>query len=82
LVTSKEPLRYDFDRFTFASRLLQKNSRLRVVISAANSMFNEKNYNSGKVVADETIRDARPVDVAVVHDSKHPSALYVPYAAH
>jgi uncharacterized protein len=82
LVTSKAPLRYDFDRFTFASRLLQKNSRLRVVISAANSMFNEKNYNSGKVVADETIRDARPVDVAVVHDSKHPSALYVPYAAH
>ena len=64
LITSKTPLRYDFSRFTFASRLLQKGSRLRVVISAANSIFNEKNYNSGKVVADETLLDARPVEVA------------------
>jgi putative CocE/NonD family hydrolase len=30
LVTSKAPLRYDFNRFTFASRVLQKGSRLRV----------------------------------------------------
>ena len=81
LVTSKAALRYDFNRFTFASRLMHKGSRLRVVIAAANSMLYQKNYNSGKVVADETNRDARPVDVAVFHDSKHPSTLFVPYAA-
>jgi predicted acyl esterase len=81
LVTSKAPLRYDFNRFTFASRMLQKGSRIRVSISAANSIFNEKNYNSGKVVADETLRDAHPVEVAILHDAKHPSALFVPYAA-
>ena len=81
LITSKAPLRYDFSRFTFASRMLQKGSRLRVVISAANTIFNEKNYNSGKAVADETLTDARTVEVAVIHDAKHPSALFVPYAA-
>jgi uncharacterized protein len=81
LVTTKEPLRYDFNGFTFASRLVRKGSRLQLVLSAANSIGIEKNYNSGGVIADETIADSRTVAVQLFHDSKHRSALYVPVAA-
>jgi len=80
LVTTKEPLRYDFNRFTFASRQVRKGSRLELVVSRADPFTYEKNYNSGGVVADETIQDARPVTVEIFHDAKRPSALYVPFA--
>jgi putative CocE/NonD family hydrolase len=81
LVATKEPLRYDFSRFTFASRLVRKGSRLKVVLSAANSIQNQRNYNSGGIVSDETIEDSRPVTVKLFHDAKRRSALYVPFAA-
>jgi putative CocE/NonD family hydrolase len=80
LVTTKNALRYDFDRFRFASRLVRKGSRLELIFSQPDPFAYEKNYNSGGVVADETRRDARPVTVAIFHDEKHPSALYVPFA--
>jgi uncharacterized protein len=80
LVTTKEPLRYDFNGFTFASRLVSKGSRLQLVLSADNSSGIEKNYNSGGVIADETIADSRTVTVALFHDAKRRSALYVPVA--
>ena len=80
LVTTKEPLCYVFNDFTFASRLVSKGSRLLLVLSAANSIGFEKNYNSGGVIADETIADSRPVTVALFHDAKRRSALYVPVA--
>jgi putative CocE/NonD family hydrolase len=80
LVTTKEPLRYDFNHFTFASRLISKGSRLELVLSAANSIEYEKNYNSGGVIADETIADSRAVTVQLFHDARRRSALYVPVA--
>ncbi len=80
LVTTKKPLCYVFNDFTFASRLVSKGSRLLLVLSAANSIEFEKNYNSGGVIADETIADSRPVTVALFHDAKRRSALYVPVA--
>lgn len=81
LVRSRLPQRYEFDGFTFASRLIEKGARLRLVLSAADSIGIEKNYNAGGVVADESVRDGRPVVVTLFHDSAHPSALYVPHAA-
>ena len=80
LVATKEPLRYDFNDFTFASRLVGKGSRLELVLSAANSIGFEKNYNSGGVIADETVADSRTVTVRLFHDAKRRSALYVPVA--
>ena len=59
LVPPGQALRYDFDRFTWFSRRISKGSRLRLVISCPNSIYVEKNYNSGGVVADETAKDAR-----------------------
>lgn len=78
LVTTTAPLRYDFDQFTFMARRIASGSRLRLVIDPINSIFYQKNYNSGKAVASETMTDARIVTVRMFHDRKHPSALYVP----
>ena len=46
-----------------------------------NTPFDQKNYNSGGVVAQETAKDARTVNVTLYHDSEHQSVLSVPVAA-
>lgn len=77
LVTAGEVNRYDFD-FTFFARRLEKGSRLRLVVTCANSMALEKNYNSGGVVAEETGKDAHTAHVSVYHDAGHESYLEIP----
>ncbi|HJU39418.1 MAG TPA: CocE/NonD family hydrolase, partial [Tahibacter sp.] len=69
---------YEFNRFTFVSRVVKKGSRLRLMIAPINSMYAEKNYNAGGVVASESVKDARTVTVKLMHDAQHPSILYVP----
>jgi hypothetical protein len=81
LIETTAPLRYEFERFTFVSRQIKKGHRLRLVIGPINSIYSQKNYNSGGVVAGECMRDARPVTVLLYHDREYPSALYVPYGA-
>jgi len=82
LISTKEPLRYDFDGFTFVSRLIKRGHRLRLVIAPMGRIlettFAEKNYNAGGVVAEESAQDGRPVTVVLHHDRDHPSALFVP----
>ena len=70
--------RYDFTRFTWFARRISKGSRLRLVVSSPNSIYLEKNYNSGGVVADESGKDSRTAHVTLVHDAAHPSALEIP----
>lgn len=70
--------RYVFDGFTWFSRQVSKGSRLRLVIVSPNSIYLEKNYNSGGVVADETAKDARTAHITLYHDAEHPSALEIP----
>jgi putative CocE/NonD family hydrolase len=79
LIQSREPLRYEFERFTFISRQVATGSRLRLVIGPINSIYSQKNYNSGGVVSEESMKDARRVDVTLFHDRAHPSVLYVPF---
>ena len=79
LVHSTEPLRYDFNRFTFISRQVKAGGRLRLVVGPISSIFFQRNCNSGAVVANDSIKYARPVKVTLWHDPDHPSALYVPY---
>jgi len=78
LVKPGEVNEYIFDGFTFFSRRIAKGSRLRLVVSSPNSIYLEKNYNSGGVVADETAKDARTAHVTVYHDAQHPSRLELP----
>jgi putative CocE/NonD family hydrolase len=78
LIDTKEPLRYDFENFFFVSRQIKKAHRLRLVVRPNHTINWQKNYNSGKAVAEETMDDARTVTVKLFHDATHPSALMVP----
>lgn len=78
LIRTREPLRYDFHRFTFVSKLIARGSRLRLVLGPINSIFSEKNYNTGGTVSSESMRDARVVHVRLFHDPEHPSVLRIP----
>jgi putative CocE/NonD family hydrolase len=82
LIQTREPLRYDFERFTFVSRLIKRGHRIRLVIAPMGRLldapFAQKNYNGGGMVADESVEDARPVTVQLFHDESHPTVLYVP----
>lgn len=78
LVDTQEPLRYDFERFTFVARTLKKGVRLRLAFGPINSIYNQKNYNTGGDVSAESMSDARAVTVKLFHDQAHPSVLHVP----
>ena len=78
LVQPNEIVKCDFNPGLFVARRLMKGSRLRLVVSASNSMFWQKNYNSGGVVAAETAKDARTCHVQIYHDAQHASAIQLP----
>jgi putative CocE/NonD family hydrolase len=78
LVTPGEINLYIFDGFTFFSRRIAKGSRLRMLISCPNTIYLEKNYNSGGAVAEESGKDARIAHVILYHDADHPSHLELP----
>ncbi|MFO0982404.1 MAG: CocE/NonD family hydrolase [Planctomycetota bacterium] len=78
LVTAGRVERYEFTAFNFTSRLMQQGSRLRLLVTCPNSIFAQKNYNGGGVVAEESGRDARTAHVLVYHDALHQSALELP----
>lgn len=78
LVNTNEPLQYEFDRFLFMSKRIEAGSRLRLVVSPVHSIYAQKNYNSGRAVAEETVADARTVTVTLLHGPEHASVLRVP----
>ena len=57
--------RYTFDSFTFTARRIAKGHRLRLAFGPADSPGNQKNYNSGGDVSDETAKDARTLHVPI-----------------
>lgn len=79
LIGTGAALLYEFNRFSFISRWINRGSRLRLVFGPIDSIYSEKNYNSGGVVAEESMRDARPVTVRLVRDAEHPAVLHVPF---
>ena len=68
----------DFNPGLFVARRLMKGSRLRLVVTAINSILWQKNYCSGGIVADETTKYAHTCNVQVYHDAEHPSAIQLP----
>ncbi len=78
LVQPGEINRYEFNGFTFFSRRVAKGSRLRLVLSCPNTIQLEKNYNSGKLVATESGKDARTAHITVHHDAAHASFMEIP----
>jgi putative CocE/NonD family hydrolase len=80
LAKSPEPRLYSFDTFWFTSRLVRQGERIRLVIGPYNSIYTQKNFNSGKKVADETSDDAKTVTVTLKTGGEHDSVLYLPVA--
>lgn len=78
LIESSEPLEYHFNQFTWVSRKVAKGSRLRLTIGPNDSIYAQKNFNSGREVSSETMEDARTANVRLFHDSEHASVLRVP----
>jgi hypothetical protein len=78
LVRPGEIVKCNFNPGLFVARRLMKGSRLRLVVTAVNSIFWEKNYSSGGDVAAETAKDARTCHVQVYHDAQHASAIQLP----
>jgi len=78
LVKPGEIVRCDFNPGLFVARRLMKGSRLRLVVTAVNSILWQKNYCSGGVVAEETAKDAHTCNVQVYHDGEHPSVIQLP----
>ncbi len=85
LVGTRAPLRYEFSRFTFVSRLIRSGSRLRLIFAPMGRLieevFVEKNYGAGGVIASEGADVAKPITIKVFHDMSRPSALFVPIGA-
>lgn len=69
---------FHFKNFPFISRVIEKGSRLRLIISSPNSIYSQKNYCSGGIVANETAKDAHTAHIKIYNDSKHQSALLIP----
>jgi len=78
LVKPGEILKCDFNPGLFVARRLMKGSRLRLIVTAVNSISWQKNYCSGGVVAEETGKDARTCHVQIYHDAAHASAIQLP----
>ncbi len=78
LVNPDQIVKCEFNPGLFVARRLMKGSRLRLVVSSPNSIFWQKNYNSGEVVAEESARDARTAHVQVYHDATHSSSIQLP----
>ena len=78
LVQPGEIVKCDFNPGLFVARKMMKGSRLRLVVTAVNSIFWQKNYCSGGVVAAETAKDARTCHVQIHHDAQHASWIQLP----
>lgn len=78
LVRTDAPLKYEFKGFSFIARRIARGHRLRMIVGPLDSMHWQKNYNSGGVISEESMQDARPVTVRLYHDAAHPSVLHVP----
>lgn len=69
---------FHFKNFTFISRVIEQGSRLRLILSSPNSIYIQKNYCSGGVVANETAKDAHTAHIKIYNDNKYQSVLLVP----
>jgi hypothetical protein len=78
LVQPGEIVKCEFSPGLFVARRLMKGSRLRLVVTAVNSILWQKNYCSGGVVAEETAKDAHTSNIQIYHDTQHPSAIMLP----
>lgn len=82
LIDTRDPLLYEFERFTFTSRRIKRGHRLRLILAPIGRLvdftFAQKNFNAGGIVSEESSEEGRPVTVTLYHDDVRPSALRIP----
>ena len=78
LVVPGEVNLYRFDGFQFFAREIGTGSRLRLILNSPNSVWLQKNYNSGGRVTHESGDDARTATVTFHHGGEYQSRLRVP----
>jgi putative CocE/NonD family hydrolase len=61
------------------SNVFKKGHRIRLHVTSSNFPRFNRNLNSGKPMAEETEQDIRVAHQVVLHDSKHPSSLVLPF---
>lgn len=69
-----------FPDFQFFARRIERGSKLRLVVRAPNSIYTQKNYNSGGDVGRESGADARPVKVILSQGGRQASFIDLPIA--
>lgn len=69
-----------FPDFQFFARRIPRGSKLRLVVRAPNSIYTQRNYNSGGDVSRESAADARVVRVKLRQGGQHASFLELPLA--
>jgi putative CocE/NonD family hydrolase len=80
-VPSGRVLEYQFSGFPFFARAFAPDSRLRVLIRAPNSIYVQKNYNSGGDVSQESGAVARVAHVTLSEGGEqHASFIELPFA--
>lgn len=77
-MTPGEVERVVFEHFYFFSRQIAEGSRLRLFIRPANGLGQQRNYNAGGVVAEETAADARTATVRLHLGPDTPTRLILP----
>jgi hypothetical protein len=79
LMSPGEPTRLEFRDFPFFARRIGKGSRLKLVFGAITTPWAQRNYHSGKVVADEMPKDASVAHIELLHDTEYASVLTLPF---
>lgn len=69
---------FDFTQFPFISRVIEKGSRLQLLLTSPNSIYIQKNYCSGGVIGTETAKDAHTAHIKIYSEPGYQSVLSVP----
>ena len=78
MMTPGQVERIVFEKPYFFSRLIAAGSRLRLFIRPSNGVAQQRNYNSGGIVAEETKADARTATVRLHLGPETPTRLVLP----
>ena len=70
-----------FDSPYITALEIEKGSRLLLTVGSINSMYYQKNYNSGKDVSQETKKDALKAEISIHHTSESPCFVKIPVSA-
>lgn len=79
LITPGKIEKYVFDKSNFTAVVVEKGSRLRLIVTALNSPQYEKNFNTGGDAAREAPPNPPKAVIKLYHTRQYPSVLEIPY---